>query len=549
MKTTMRRRLLISLQAVWQCAVRRKRQKPRSETTLCRRKTFKRWGRPDHRGWTLRGRFYGAQGQFLGKRFSLSEEDLACGVVAFGGPATGSVLFPAIADRMRDGHSLVVTDTSGILLCHIQAVAATTGHLLLIHDLDRPAISCVLNPCEWIDGVNEASVMAAILVSGAHRRASTGSARAIRQAIDLLAACLLHYRSFGKLLDAQQDVPQLARELVHSQVPGVADLVAGLKGKTRDAGLAPDITAIAFDVGLAPWTNPAVREIGGYIDTFAAPSLHSGLRLSVGLDLPTQLAGLPTVIILRYVRRQADIYGPYLGMLLYALAARLARAPSAGSLPVGLILENLADLGRLDTLIRYASRSVPILAAADSIVEFDRFYPAREEAERMLDGLATQIVFGGRDQPTAEFVCRWGGGPILPQDVTGLAQEHAIVLARAGGEDRAARVIFHGTPTPFSKREDWKLRQAQLKSITVIPRPPNASSKPSQPSGRPHSPPKQAEPASARLRQSSVELSTEPVGSKTKGRTPAYDAIERLLADAPKSDRKKDRDLWTNENW
>jgi len=536
MRTTMRRRLLASLQAVYQRAMKRRPKAPRSETTLCRRKTFNRWSQPDRRGWTLRGRFYGAQGQLLGKRFSLSEEDLARGVIAFGGPATGSVLFPAIADRMRDGHSLVVTDTSGILLCHIQAVAATTGHLLLVHDLDRPAISCALNPCEWIDGVNEARDVAAILVSGTHRRAPAGGPRAIRQAVDLLAACLLHYRSFGKLLDAQQDVPRLARELVHSQVPGVADLVAGLKEKTRDGGLAPGITAIAFDVGLAPWTNPAVREIGGYIDTFAAPSLHSGLRLSAGLDLPAQLAGLPTVIILRYVRRQADLYGPYLGMLLYALAARLARAPSAGSLPVGLILENLANLGRLDTLIRHVNRSVPILAAADSIVEFDRFYPAREEAERMVAALATQIVFGGRDQPTAGFVCRLGGGLILPQDVT-------------GGEDRAARVIFHGTPTPFSKREDWKPGQAQLKSITVIPRPPNASSKPSQPSGRPHSPPKQAEPASARLRQSSVEPSTEPVGSKTKGRTPAYDAIERLLADAPKSDRKKDRDLWTNENW
>ncbi|MGD8626761.1 MAG: hypothetical protein PVJ34_19645, partial [Anaerolineae bacterium] len=184
---------------------------------------------------------------------------------------------------------------------------------------------------------------------------------------------------------------------------------------------------------------------------------------------------------------------------------------------------------------------VPILAAADSIVEFDRFYPTREEAERMLDGLATQIVFGGRDQPTAEFVCRSGGGMILPEDVTGLARDHAIILARAGDEDRAARVIFHGTPTPFSKRKDWKPGQTQLKSITVIPSPSNAQSQTTQPSGRTNSSSKRAEPTSA--------SSTEPVRGKTKGRAPAYDAIERLLADAPESDRRKDRDLWTNENW
>ena len=194
----------------------------------------------------------------------------------------------------------------------------------------------------------------------------------------------------------------------------MADLMAGLRREaTRDAGLAPGITTTACDVGLAPWANPAVHDISGHSDTFAS--------LSAGLDLPAQLAGLPTVIILRYVRRQADSYGPYLGMLLYALAVRLARVPSAGSLPVGLILENLADLGRLDTLIRRASGRIPILAAADSIAQFDYFYPAREEAERMLAGLATQIVFGGRDRPTAEFVCHLGGGLILPEDVTGLA--------------------------------------------------------------------------------------------------------------------------------
>ena len=216
---------------------KRKPKAPGSEATLCQRKTFRRCTQrvpgPDRRGWTMRGIFYGAQGQFLGKRFSLSEKDLARGVAVLGPDwqLFQGILFPAIADRMRHGHSLVVTDTSGILLCHIRTVAATTGHLILVHDLDRPAISCALNPCEWIDGVNEARAVAAILVSGAHRRAPAGGPRAIRQAIDLLAACLLHYRSFGKLLDARQDVPRLARELAHSQTPGVADLVAGPQGR------------------------------------------------------------------------------------------------------------------------------------------------------------------------------------------------------------------------------------------------------------------------------------------------------------------------------
>jgi hypothetical protein len=524
-------RLLTSLQSVFNPAVRHRPGGPRSQiadrgrTALCRRKTFTRWSQHDRRGWTLRGKFYGARGQFLGKQFSLSEGDLARGVVVLGWHATQSVLFPAIADRMRDGHSLVVTDLSGILQCHIQSVAATTGHLILVHNLDLPAISCALNPCDWIDNVDGARAVAAILLLSAHRRAPTGGVRRIRQAIDLLAACALHYQSFSEVLDARQDLARLIRELTRSQAPGVAELAASFRapvlseaeGMAKDLNLAHSVALTAFDIGLAPWANAAIRQIGGHSD----------------LDLPAQLTGLPTVIILRCARRRVGIDSPYLEALLYALATRLAEATSAGSLPVGLILENLADLGRLDTLVRATSGRVPILAAAESIVQFDRFYPAREEAERTLAGLATQIVFGGCDQPTAEFVSRLGGGLLLPEDVTRLARDHAIVFAPGGDGDRAARVIFHGVPTPLSKREDWKLGQAQPRSITVIPRPPNARSTLASANGRP-------EPPSGRA---------EPSGGKTKRRAPTYDAIERLLADAPESPKAKDQDLWTNENW
>jgi hypothetical protein len=544
MRTTMRCRLLASLQAVCQRAVRRRPKAPGSEIALCRRKTFKRWSQPDRRGWTLRGRFYGGRGQFLGKRFSLSENDLARGVAVLGPDwqLFQGILFPAIADRMRHGHSLVITDLSGSLQIHVESVAAATGHLVLAHQINHPATSCALNPCEWIDGGEEARSMATILVSSTRQGVPSGNRLATEAAIDLVAACALHYRSFIRAGDVRQDLRGLVRELAHSQIPGVPDLVGGIRTlAAQDANLLKAAIA-AFDAGLAPWNDPVVREIGGENGTFAP--------LSAGLDLAGQLTGVPTVMLLRFPSRRADRYGPYMGALLYALAASLTRlgvgrqdprAPIAvGSLPVGFVLAEWATLGRLDTLLRDARGCVSILATAKSIAEFTPFYPARDEAERLPASLATQIVFGGCDQPTAKAVSRLGGGLILPEDVTGLAREHAIILTPGSGEGRASRIILHGVPTLFSERRDWKGVGTKTRSITVLPRPLQAQAPPALARRLPETPSEQAVP---------TRQAAEPPGSQPRRRTAKDDAIERLLADAPESDRKKDRDLWTNENW
>ncbi len=532
----MRRRLLTSLQAAYQRAMKRRPQAPGSEARLCRRKTFKRWSQPDRRGWTLRGRFYGAQGQLLGKRFSLSEKDLVGGVAVLGPDwqLFQGILFPAIADRMRHGHSLVITDLSGSLQIHVESVAAATGHLILAHQIDHPAQSCVLNPCEWIDGVEEARSMATILVSGTRPGAPSGNRLATQAAIDLVAACALHYRSFVQAWDARQDLPGLVRELAHSQMPGVPDLVGGIRTlAAHDTNLLKAAIS-AFDAGLAPWNDPVVREIGG----------------DNGLDLAGQLTGVPTVVLLRFPSRRADRYGPHMGALLYALAASLTRlgvsrqdprAPIAvGSLPVGFVLADWATLGCLDTLLRDARGYVSILATAKSIAEFTPFYPAREEAEQLPASLATQVVFGGCDQPTAKAVSRLGGGLILPEDVTELAREHAIILTPGSSEDRASRIVVHGVPTIFSERRDWKGVGTKTRSMTVLPRPLHAPTPPAPARRQPEPPSEQAMPTGQ---------AAEPPRSQPRRRTAKDDAIERLLADAPESDRRKDQDLWTNENW
>jgi len=457
---------------------------------LCRPGTFRRWSRSDPWGWTLQGQFWGARGNKLGSRFCLSGEDIARGVAVFGAQGSGktqSVILPAIADRMRCGHSLIVTDVQGELQPYVQLIAAVTGHLVVVHNPSSPEDSCRINLCGWIDNVADAKTMAAVLLSDSQ---NYGDGQFwTKSAANLLAACALHYPSFGHVLDARQDIQHMAQELKGSRAPGAADLANDFVSsmRSRDPKLGLNIMATAFNVGLAPWADPAIRSISACTD----------------LDLATQMTAVPTVLILRCARRHMEAFGPYLGTILRVLTTRLddigEAAGGALPLPVGLILEEFPALGRLDSLVRdinlVRKRRISILTAAQSMAQFDHVYHGKGEADQLMAGLATRIVFGGCDQRTAEFFGRASGQQtlalsslsrngrgdgataslrgralLLPDDVIRPERGHATVFAAYGEGGRAEQVIFHAELTPFFRRKDWKLEKVQPRAPLVVPR-------------------------------------------------------------------------------
>jgi type IV secretory pathway TraG/TraD family ATPase VirD4 len=459
---------------------------------LCSPRTFRRWRGHDPWGWTLRGQFWGADGQALGKRLSLSGEDIARGVAVFGPQGSGKtqgVILPCIADRMRDGHSLIVTDVQAELQLSIAKIAALTGHTLVVHNPSEPGSSCALNLCDWIDNVADAKAMASVLLSEEHGH---GDAFWVRAATNLLAACALHYRSFAAMLDARHNMQRMAQELQDSTAPGVAALAADFINSlgTREPKLALNILATAFNVGLAPWADPELRRITGHTD----------------LDLAVQLASVPTVLVLRCARRHTDAYGPYLGTVLRVLVSRLddlgERRGGALPIPVGLILEEFPALGRLDSMVRdinlVRKRRMSVLTAAQSLAQFDHLYPGRGEAGRLMAGLATKIVFGGCDQRTAEFFSESSGQQtlalaslsqsehsayktataslhgralLLPDDLIRPARGHATVFAAYSESSRAEQAIFHAELMPFFRRRDWKLERVRPATPLTLPLP------------------------------------------------------------------------------
>ena len=472
---------------------------------LCAPRTFRRWSKPDPEGWSLQGRFWGAGGQRLGRRFCLSGEDIARGMAVFGPQGSGKtqgLILPAIADRMRDGHSLVVTDVQGELQPTIAQIASVTGHLLLVHNPSQPEGSCALNLCDWVDNVADARAMAAVLLSEAHGRGDPFWAQA---AVNLLAACALHYPSLGRVLAARANLHAMARELAASQTPGAAALAADFTGsmRTQEPRLALNIMAEAFNVGLAPWADPAVCDLTSHTD----------------LDLAAQLARVPTVLVLRCARRHAEAYGPYLGTILRVLTSRLddigeGQPNGQLPLPVGLVLEEFPALGRLDSLVRdinlVRKRRISVLTAAQSLAQFDHLYPARGEADRLLAGLATKIVLGGCDQRTAEFFSRVSGQRtvalsslsrgghtahdsataslrsrplLLPDDLIRPQRGQATVFAAYSTGGRAEQAIFQAELTPFFKRKDWRLDRVPARSPLVVARSADPTPVEGQPAG------------------------------------------------------------------
>jgi len=121
---------------------------------------------------------------------------------------------------------------------------------------------------------------------------------------------------------ARRDLKKMADDLAHSDEPGVVDLAADFVAsmQSRDAKLALNIMAEAFNVGLAPWADPAIQELTARSD----------------LDLAGQLTTTPTVVILRCARRHTDAYGPYLGTVLRVVTTRLddLGEQAGGQLPI-----------------------------------------------------------------------------------------------------------------------------------------------------------------------------------------------------------------------
>jgi type IV secretory pathway TraG/TraD family ATPase VirD4 len=428
---------------------------------------YHRFRRVDPNGLTLYGAFWGVHRTRVDLGFGrlcLNGEDAARGILALGGPGSGKtqgVILPVIADRMLDGHSLIIADPQGEITGHVLRFAQVTGHLVVVHDPTSDS-QARFNLAEGIGNVADARAIANVLVPVANgdNRFWSDSATA------LLAACLLTFANLGEIYSALSNLKKLAETF--KARGGDASLLANnfIASVGTDSKIAANMTA-TLATALTGWADAVTRASTSTSDFQA--------------DL---IVSQPVVVVLTCPGRMRDVYASYLGATLQKLMLDLdtigERNKGPLPVPVGIILDEFPTLGRLDSLVTAVNlvrkRRISILIGAQSKGQFHRLYGI-DGTQSLFAGLATQIIYGGCDVETAEFYSKASGfstvnaagatpnrendrqrALVTIDEVITPLDGNCTIFARYVEEAFATQVVMTAQLTRLYQRADWKDR-------------------------------------------------------------------------------------------
>jgi hypothetical protein len=466
---------------------------------------FARFRKPDTSGLPLVGAFWGAnQNAASGKRnyfrlddgkgiMYISGEDTARGMLTIGGPGSGktqSVILPAIADHMANGHSVIVVDPQGELTDHVKRYAAVTKHQVIVHD--PTSNTCPrYNLASNITGVSDARSIAEVLIPG-----GTGDNKFWTDSASmLLSGCLIRFDNLGDIYTGMSDMELVGNRLQEKEDDASRLANSFLASLQTDGKIASNVVAV-LATALTGWADETARK------TTAASDFDAKM-----------IVEQPTAVVLSCPGRQRAVYAPYLGAVLRKLMLDLdtigERNKGPLPIPVGVILDEFPTLGKLDSLVTDVNlvrkRRIAILIAAQTKGQFHLIYgPPGTDA--LFAGMATQIVFGGTDQETADFYARASGqatelteaqggmklyGPeaeikdsqgrpqkrqrqlLTSDEIQTPSRGNATIFTRFVTESYATQLIVWAKLTRSYEREDWKQRLGNLKpdDAFVIQRP------------------------------------------------------------------------------
>ena len=442
---------------------------------FCTLREYRRFRRADPEGLILFGAFWGEGKRRLDVgigRFCLGGEDVARGILTLGGPGSGKtqgLILPAIADRMKSGHSLIIADPQGEITDYVLRFAAITRHLVVIHDptsADGPRY----NLAENITNVSDARALADVLVPplGDNRFWSDSAAA-------LLSACLIRFPNLGAIYNAMNDIKALADALTSNKDDAALLANSFIASVKSDGKVAANVIA-TLATALTGWASAEVR------DNTSASDFDADL-----------IVAQPTVVLLTCPGRMRAVYASYLGATLRKLMLDLdtlgERNGGPLPMPVGVILDEFPTLGRLEGLVADVNlvrkRRISILIGAQTKGQFHLIY-GQEGTQALFAGLATQIVYGGCDADTAEFYSKASGTattdanrddanshlrqrPLLTVDEVITPQVgNCTIFARYVETGFATQVILNARLTRFYEREDWKRLFARADGIEPL---------------------------------------------------------------------------------
>jgi type IV secretory pathway TraG/TraD family ATPase VirD4 len=445
---------------------------------------YKRFASKHSNGVTLLGEFRGEefkpnQYRILGNLFSLSAEDAARGIITIGNPGSGksqSIILPTIADSMKDGESLIVTDPQGELKHQITDFARVTEHIVIIHDPTDNGCAR-FNLVEGIETVSNARSIAEVLLPSSNGNDFwQGSARA------LLAACMIRFGTIGQIVEKLGKLEEIIADLERENDDArflVSDFIDAAKNAPKQAA---GVTATIMRA-LDAWADSTVR--GSTQDSdFCAENIVKSKH--------------PIVLLLSCPGRDRRALAPYLGAVLTKLLLDLdsiGERIAGGALPrpIKFILEEFPAMGNLSVIVEQANlvrkRRISFLLACQTIGQLQNIY-GRDGAATLLAGMATQIIFGGADKETASYFSSLAGNqtktidmeayrlgqpaqkrsverPLLTHDQI-ISPPHApqgnvIIFTRYVTESFAVNAVILARLTRMYERQDWKAQIAQVK--------------------------------------------------------------------------------------
>ena len=449
------------------------------------RAEYRRFAEKHPHGVTLLGEFRGEEYKpnhyrILGDQFSLSPEDAARGIITIGNPGSGksqSVILPTIADSMRDGECLVVSDPQGELKPAVLDYARVTGHIVIIHDPTDDTCAR-FNLVAGVETVSNARALAEVLLPSTNPNDFwQGAARA------LLAASMMHYASIGEIVEKLGQLPRLVSDLEQGAEDArflVHDFLDAAKNAPKQA---VGVTATIMRA-LDAWADGTVRGSTAQSD-FTAAALVRSKR--------------PLIVLLTVPGRDRRALAPYLGAVLTKLLLDLdsigERIPG-GALPrpVKFVLEEFPAMGNLSVIVEQANlvrkRRISFLLACQTVGQLQNIY-GRDGAATLLAGMATQIIFGGADKETAGYFSSLAGNqtrivekppryknqqpqqqaverPLLTHDQI-ISPPHApqgnvIIFTRYVTESYAVNAVILARLTRMYERRDWKRAIARAKT-------------------------------------------------------------------------------------
>ncbi len=333
-------------------------------------------------------------------------------IVIFGPPGSGkSFCFvkPTVLQAIRDGRSVIVTDTKGEIFADTVEFARSKGYVIRRIDLRNPQYSdgwAILQELRWDD--MRALIAARIVME------NTGSDNDIHAAAEeslFRAICL--YTERNPMIPKEEKTIYNAMAMLYSGAEALDKKFEAIKSDNTELRVAYDAYC-SFKNGSQNLRGNIITNLANRLQVLSSPPVK---ELTSTADVDLSLPGKVPCIYYLCVSDQHETM-KFVASMFYSFAfldlVDYADQRPDMRLPVNVtfLMEEFANLGVIPNIDKYLStcrsRNIDIMLVAQSLAQLQKVYE-EESTNIMLAACATHLCIGYNDKATADYY-EWRSG-------------------------------------------------------------------------------------------------------------------------------------------